>query len=199
MMSPYRAFVFWLLVMMLSGVALDLVPPYLTRILVDDVLTTRQHVSWLPSLVLGLAGTTLVRAGLNIAVGRTSAKIGTRITYDLRRQLQRKLSELAVDFYDRTSVGTLVTRLLHDVDYFHNFVQQVASGVMVNVLLLVGIGFILFSLNVRLTLFVLIPVPFIIMGTWFFWHTIYPRYYHFGTVNPSWLHCSTACSRALAP
>ncbi|MGQ9560717.1 MAG: ABC transporter ATP-binding protein [Candidatus Oleimicrobiaceae bacterium] len=179
MMSPYRAFVFLLLVMMLSGVALDLVPPYLTRILVDDVLTTKQHVSWLPWLVLGLAGTTLVRAGLNIAVGRTSTQIGTRITYDLRRQLQRKLSELAVDFYDRTSVGTLMTRLLHDVDYFHGFVQQVASGFMVNVLLVVGIGFMLFSLNVRLALFVLIPVPFVVMGTWFFWHTIYPRYYRF--------------------
>ncbi|MCR4437620.1 MAG: hypothetical protein QHJ34_01075 [bacterium] len=94
MMSPYRLFVFVLLVMMLAGVALDLVPPYLTRILVDDVLTSKQHVAWLPWLVLGLAGTTLLRAGLNIAIGRTSTQIGTRITYELRRQLQRKLSEL---------------------------------------------------------------------------------------------------------
>jgi ATP-binding cassette subfamily B protein len=179
MMSPYRVFVFFLLVMMLAGVALDLVPPYLTRILVDDVLTSKQHIAWLPWLVLGLAGTTLVRASLNVAIGRSSTQIGTRITYELRRQLQRKLSELSVDFYDRTSVGTLMTRLLHDVDYFHGFVQQVASGFMVNILLVAGIGFMLFSLNVRLALFVLIPVPFVVLGTWFFWHTIYPRYYRF--------------------
>ncbi|MDZ7386401.1 MAG: ABC transporter ATP-binding protein/permease [candidate division KSB1 bacterium] len=179
MMSPYRLFVLLLLLMMLAGVALDLVPPYLTRILVDDVLTTKVRISWLPWLVLGLAATTLVRAGLNIAIGRTSTQIGTRITYELRRQLQRKLSELSVDFYDRTSVGTLMTRLLHDVDYFHGFVQQVASGFMVNIFLVAGIGFMLFSLNARLALFVLIPVPFVVLGTWFFWHTIYPRYYRF--------------------
>lgn len=179
MMSPYRLFVFVLLVMMLAGVALDLVPPYLTRILVDDVLTSQHHVSWLPWLVLGLAGATLLRAGLNISIGRTSTQIGTRITYELRRQLQRKLSELSVDFYDRTSIGTLMTRILHDVDYFHGFVQQVASGFMVNIFLVVGIGLMLFSLNARLALFVLIPVPFVVLGTWFFWHTIYPRYYRF--------------------
>ncbi len=179
MMKPYRLFVVLLLVMMLCGVALDLVPPYLTRILVDDVLTTRHHTNWLLWLVLALACAALLRASLNIAIGRTSTSVGTRITYELRRQLQQKLIQLSVDFYDRTPVGTLITRLLHDVDYFHGFVQQVASGFLVNLFLIIGIGFMLFSLNAKLALFVLIPVPFVIAGTWFFWHTIYPRYYRY--------------------
>jgi ATP-binding cassette subfamily B protein len=179
MMKPYRWFVMLLLVMMLCGVTLDLLPPYLTRILVDDVLTTKHRTSWLPWLVLALAGAALFRASLNIMIGRTSTNIGTRITYELRRQVQQKLIELSVDFYDRTPVGTLMTRLLHDVDYFHGFVQQVASGFLVNIFLIIGIGFMLFSLNVKLALFVLIPVPFVIAGTWFFWHIIYPRYYRY--------------------
>ncbi len=179
MMQPYQLYVILLLVMMLCGVALDLMPPYLTRILVDDVLTTKHHTNWLLWLVLALAGAALMRALLNIIIGRTSTYIGTRITYELRRQLQQKLTELSVDFYDRTPVGSLMTRLLHDVDYFHGFVQQVASGFLVNLFLIVGIGFMLFSLNVKLALFVLIPVPFVIAGTWFFWHTIYPRYYRY--------------------
>ncbi len=178
-MQPYQLYVILLLVMMLCGVALDLMPPYLTRILVDDVLTTKHHTNWLLWLVLALAGAALMRALLNIIIGRTSTYIGTRITYELRRQLQQKLTELSVDFYDRTPVGSLMTRLLHDVDYFHGFVQQVASGFLVNLFLIVGIGFMLFSLNVKLALFVLIPVPFVIAGTWFFWHTIYPRYYRY--------------------
>lgn len=179
MMQPYQLFVILLLVMMLCGVTLDLVPPYLTRILVDDVLTTKNHTHWLLWLVLALAGAALLRAMLNVLIGRTSTHIGTRITYELRRQLQQKLIQLSVDFYDRTPVGTLMTRLLHDVDYFHGFVQQVASGFLVNLFLIVGIGFMLFSLNMKLALFVLIPVPFVIVGTWFFWHTIYPRYYRY--------------------
>ncbi len=179
MMKPYRWFVMLLLVMMLCGVTLDLLPPYLTRILVDDVLTTQKHTGWLLWLVLALAGAALLRAMINIAIGRTSTNIGTRITYELRRQIQQKLIELSVDFYDRTPVGTLMTRLLHDVDYFHGFVQQVASGFLVNIFLIIGIGFMLFSLNVKLALFVLIPVPFVITGTWFFWHIIYPRYYRY--------------------
>lgn len=179
MMTPYRGYVIFLLAMMLCGVALDLLPPYLTRILVDDVLTKQSHTEWLIWLVLGLASAALMRAILNIFIGRTSTYIGTRITYELRQRLQEKLSSLAVDFYDRYPVGSLITRMLPDVDYFHGFVQQVAQGFLVNIFLIIGIGFMLFSLNVTLALYVLIPIPFVVLGTWFFWHIIYPRYYRF--------------------
>jgi len=179
MMTPYRGYVLLLLMMMLVGVTLDLLPPYLTRILVDDVLTEKSHTEWLIWLVLGLASASLFRAILNIFIGRTSTYIGTRITYELRQRLQAKLSSLSVDFYDRYPVGSLITRMLPDVDYFHGFVQQVAHGFLVNIFLIVGIGFMLFSLNVTLAFYVLIPIPFVVLGTWFFWHIIYPRYYRF--------------------
>ncbi|MCI0515612.1 ABC transporter ATP-binding protein/permease [candidate division KSB1 bacterium] len=179
MMIPYRGFVFILLLMMLCGVSLDLIPPYLTRILVDDVLTKQSRTEWLIWLVLGLASASFLRAILNIFIGRTSTVIGTRITFELRQQLQKKLSSLSVDFYDRYPVGTLITRLLPDVDYFHGFVQQVAQGFLVNIFLITGIGFMLFRLNVKLAFYVLIPIPFVMLGTWFFWHIIYPRYYRF--------------------
>ena len=179
MMRPYLGYVIFLLFMMLMGVTLDLVPPYLTRILVDDVLTSQTHSHLLLWLVLALGGASLFRAILNIFIGRTSANIGTRITYELRRRLHEKLAKLSVDFHDRSSVGNLMTRLLHDVDYFHGFVQQVAQGFFVNIFLIIGIGFMLFRLNVKLAFYVLIPIPFVVVGTWFFWHIIYPRYYRF--------------------
>ncbi|MBN1348513.1 ABC transporter ATP-binding protein [candidate division KSB1 bacterium] len=185
MMRPYLRYVIILLVMMLCGVSLDLVPPYLTRILVDDVLkvtdasTFASRNALLLWLVLALVGASAFRAILNIFIGRTSASIGTRITYELRRQLNKKLADLSVDFHDRISAGNLMSRLLHDVDYFHGFVQQVAQGFFVNIFLIVGIGFMLFKLNTQLAFYVLIPIPFVVTGTWFFYHIIYPRYYRF--------------------
>ncbi len=179
LMKPYSMYVAALLFMMLCGVGLDLLPPYLTRILVDDVLTTHKKPQLLVTLVLLLAGAALFRALLNILIGRTSTAIGTRVTYELRCRLHEKLSELSVDFHDRSSLGNLITRLLHDVDYFHGFVQQVAQGFFVNIFLVAGIGFMLFRLNFKLAFYVLIPIPFVMLGTWFFWHIIYPRYYRF--------------------
>ncbi|MCK5739580.1 hypothetical protein KAH55_10375, partial [bacterium] len=92
LMIPYRGYVMMLLVLMLAGVTLDLIPPYLTRILVDDVLMTQTRMDWLIWLVLALAVASLTRAVLNIFIGRTSTYIGTRITYELRQKLEKKLS-----------------------------------------------------------------------------------------------------------
>ena len=168
-----------LLVLMLAGVTLDLIPPYLTRILVDDVLMTQTRMDWLIWLVLALAVASLTRAVLNIFIGRTSTYIGTRITYELRQKLEKKLSSLSVDFYDKYPVGSLISRMVNDIDYFHGFVQQVAQGFLVNIFRIVGIGFMLFKLNAQLAIYVLIPIPFVVAGTWFFWHVIYPRYHKY--------------------
>ncbi|MFH1706303.1 MAG: ATP-binding cassette domain-containing protein [Planctomycetota bacterium] len=227
LMRPYLVYVVGLISLMLCGVALDLVPPFLTRMLVDDVLSRKEvpvatapaaidavpapqaapdasrpgggtpaprplyvtpeekagKLQMLMWLVLALAGASLTRAGLNILIGRISTTVGTRVTYNLRTRLHEKLATLSVDFHDRSSLGNLITRVLHDVDYFHGFVQQMAQGFFVNVLLVVGIGVMLFWLNPALALYVLIPIPFVVVGTWFFWHIIYPRYYRFWDSN----------------
>ena len=177
MMKPYRRFIVLLLTMMVVGVGLDLLPPYLTRILVDKVLIPKLHIDWLPLILLGLVGASLGRNFLNIFIGRTSSFIGTRITKELRERLQAKLMSLSVDYYDRHSAGSLMSRVLWDVDYFQGFVSQVSEGFLLNVLRVLGIGAVLFSMNWHLALLVLLPVPFVVVGTMFFWKYIYPQYY----------------------
>ena len=176
-MKPYRRFIVLLLTMMVVGVGLDLLPPYLTRILVDKVLIPKLHIDWLPLILLGLVGASLGRNFLNIFIGRTSSFIGTRITKELRERLQAKLMSLSVDYYDRHSAGSLMSRVLWDVDYFQGFVSQVSEGFLLNVLRVLGIGAVLFSMNWHLALLVLLPVPFVVVGTMFFWKYIYPQYY----------------------
>ena len=177
MMKPYRRYILLLLTMMVVGVGLDLVPPYLTAILVDKVLLKKEHIDWLSLILLGLVGASLGRNCLNVFIGRTSSFIGTRITKELRERLQTKLMSLSVDYYDRHSAGSLMSRVLWDVDYFQGFVSQVSEGFLLNVLRVLGIGAVLFTMNWHLALLVLLPVPFVVIGTMFFWKYIYPQYY----------------------
>ncbi len=177
LMMPYLSAILTLLLFMLLGVGLDLLPPLLTRTMVDRVLTPRTNLHWLPLILLGLVGAAAGRCLLNILIGRTSSLIGTRVTRELREQLQRKLMELNVDYYNRHSVGTLMSRVLYDVDYFQSFVAQVAQGFLLNLMLVLGIGSMLFWMNARLALLALLPIPFVVVGTTFFWRHIYPRYY----------------------
>lgn len=174
LLEPYLHWVIIVLFLMFLSVGLNLVPPKLTQILVDEVLTTRKHVEWLIWIVIALISAELTRALINMTVGTLTTSVGTLITYDLRKKLFRKLQELSIDYYDQQSVGTLMTRFSSDVEAFHGFVTQVGQGFLLNLFLIAGIGVMLFFINVKLALYVLIPVPLVMMGTYFFWSRIYP-------------------------
>jgi ATP-binding cassette subfamily B protein len=173
----YLQIALMLMVLMGVGIGLDLLPPFLTRILVDDVLTTGNHADWLLWLVVGLAGASLLRGVVNIIVSRLSTRVGTRITYDMRQRLFLKLEQMSIDYYDRMDVGNLMNRCLSDVEQLQGFVNQITQGFLINILTIIAIGVSLFSLDAVLALYVLIPIPFVTGGTIYFYRRIYPKYY----------------------
>jgi ATP-binding cassette subfamily B protein len=177
LLTPHLIWVFLMIILMGITVALSLVPPWLTKILVDEVLTTQRHVEWLIWVVAALVGTELLKSFLNMTVGILSSSVGTLLTHDVRTRLFRKLQELSLDYYDRNSIGTLMTRLSSDVEALQGFVTQAAQGFLLNILLIIGIGIMLLSINFRLAIYVMIPIPFVILGTLFFWRNIYPQYF----------------------
>jgi len=186
LMRPYLPSILLLLFVMVVGVCLDLLPPLLQRMMVDrvlsppkgaEVLSHSEAIRLLLLVLLGLVGASGSRCLLNIFIGRSTSRIGTRITKELRERLQAKLVSMAVEYYNRHSVGSLMSRVLYDVDYFQGFVTQVAQGFLLNLMLVLGIGGMLFFMNWKLALLVLLPIPFVVVGTTFFWRYIYPRYY----------------------
>ena len=193
MLRPYYGWVGILLSIMIVGIGLDLLPNLLIKFLLDDVLNVQDIIqsgiggisldelasrrNLLLLIVLGLFGAALARQGINIAINRISATVGTQLTYEIRSRMFKKLTEMTVDFYDRTQVGSLMSRITGDVESFHGFVSQAAQGFLINILMILGIGGMLFYLNPRLAPWVLVPIPFVVFGTLYFWKRIYPRYF----------------------
>jgi ATP-binding cassette subfamily B protein len=196
LMRPYWALAVPVLCLLLVGIGLDLIPPRLTNILVDNVFGTlppngafrwiidflqlgADKVHWLVVLVLALASAQACRMTITIVNGALATRIGTRITYDIRRQLHRRLQELSVRYYDQNPVGSLIHRVAGDTEELHNFVYHITSGFLLNLLLLLAIGVVLFTMNARLAFWTLIPAPLVIGSTFVLWHYLLPRYYHY--------------------
>jgi ATP-binding cassette subfamily B protein len=78
---------------------------------------------------------------------------------DLRRDLFAHLQELPASFFERNPVGRLVTRLTTDVDAINEAFTAGTLTIFMDVLTLVGIVVILFSLNARLALVTLALLP----------------------------------------
>jgi ATP-binding cassette subfamily B protein len=173
-----------LCVLTIVGVAAELVPPKLQQHLVDNVLGERAidepRTNFLTALllvVLALAGSRVILSVVGVFKGRLATQIGSSLTHRLRGEMVHKLQKLAIAYYDRHQVGSLMSRVAYDSEVLHGLVHQLTGGFLLQILQLVGVGGMLIWLNPRLAFYTLIPVPLVFLGTWYFWHHVYPRYY----------------------
>ena len=176
--------------LMLVGVAMELAPPKLQQYLVDDILAQGQSTPTGGSLlmallvvVLGLAATRVLLGVVNWSKGLLSTRVGVTLTFDLRSQLVRKLHVLGVGYYDRHQVSSLMSRVAHDSEVLHSLLQQITGGFLLQIVQVVAVGAMLFTLNPKLALYTLIPAPLVVGGSLFFWRRVYPKYYRYWDSN----------------
>ncbi len=161
--------------LLLTGVIVDLVPPYLTRVLIDDVLQAQAHTNWLSWLVGGLLGLQIVRVLITISDGVLTQRVGTAFVSGIREKMFTHMRTLSIEFFDRNDAGRLLTRINHDTDELQGLITQF-SGVALNLLLITGIGLVLFSMAPSLGLFIFIPAPFVFLATLVYHRRMRPHF-----------------------
>ena len=155
---------------------LQLFVPRIIKWVIDDLTAFQIDVN-------GLMIDAVYIAGIGILIGlfrylwrRCLLGSSQRVEEGLRNQLFTHIETLSATYFDKTQTGDLMARATNDI-------QQVrmATGmgmVALNDAIVLGtaaIGFMAY-INVRLTLFVLIPMPFIVLGTRFFGRQMHRRY-----------------------
>ena len=147
--------------------ALQLVPPYLTKIVIDDHIATGT-LDGLDGIAVAFL---LVLAGsfvLEYVQTYTMQMMGQRIMYDLRMEIYGHLQRLDVRFYDRNPVGRLMTRVTTDVDTLNDLFASGVIAVGRDVFTLAGIMAVLLWMDWRLALVAFSVLPAIALVThWF--------------------------------
>jgi ATP-binding cassette subfamily B protein len=186
LLRPHRGGVLAVCLLILLGVSLELAPPKLQQYLVDHVLQTDARggqaadlLAALLAIVGALAGTRVLLALVNGIKGALANRVGTAMTSDLRGRMVEKLQMLSVDYYDRHPVGVLMSRVAHDTEALYGLIHQLTGGLLLQTLQLVGVGVMLFTLNAKLALWTLVPMPLVLYGSWFFWRHVFPRYHRY--------------------
>jgi len=182
LMRPYRGWAALMLVVLFVVIGLQMIPPRLTKSLVDDVINnpsvdTAARMASLIRLVACLLGVLVLTAIGNAINGRLSSFVGTEVTNGLRNALFKKLMQLSVDYYDRHSVGHLISRMGNDTDAMRDFVRQATQGFLAQILMVIVTGLMLFSISWKLALWTLLPAPLVVIASIFYWKRVYPRYF----------------------
>jgi hypothetical protein len=127
-LRPYRAQVMFAVATIVGNAVLQLAPPYLTKIVIDQYIPARD-LSGL-TVIAALYLTTLVASFTFEYVQTWTMQVtGQRVMFDLRMQVFSHLQRLDLRFYDRNPVGRLMTRVTTDVDVLN---ELFTSGVGVD-------------------------------------------------------------------
>jgi ATP-binding cassette subfamily B multidrug efflux pump len=102
-------------------------------------------------------------------------RIGMYAAYDLRNRLYDHLQRQGPNFYGRYGIGDLMARAINDISLVRQFIAGTTRMTMVLIFTAtVGLIF-MFNLSPKLTLAVLVPMPFITLVAYFFSKTIYSQ------------------------
>lgn len=121
LIQPRRALLALGFGLMIINRVSGLILPASTKYLVDDVIGKR-HLQLLYPLVGVVLAATVVQGLTSFALTQTLSKAAQRLITELRRRVQEHVGRLSVSYYDSNKTGTLVARIMSDVEGVRNLV-----------------------------------------------------------------------------
>jgi ATP-binding cassette subfamily B multidrug efflux pump len=166
-LAPYRGQVALAVGAIMAHALLELVPPYLTKVVIDRYIPAGD-LSGLFLIAAVFLFTLCGSFAFEYLQTATMQTIGQRIMFDLRMQIHGRLNRLDLRFYDRNPVGRLMTRVTTDVDALNELFTSGVVPVIGDVFTLVGIMAVLVWMDWRLAAVAFSVLPLIVVITqWF--------------------------------
>lgn len=162
------------LAMGVTGTLLAYVFPALTQWFLDDVIPNRDTSRIVQLSAIGLGAMFLKQLFFSLRTLANNA-FELRMTYDLRSRLHEKIQHLPLKWFDRQSTGDIITRMADDVPATQRVILDGIDQGVPAVLQLVLTAGVMFWLDSKLAMVVLIPVPFIAAGGWIYARWVSPR------------------------
>lgn len=110
-------------------------------------------------IILFLIALYVMSAGFNYVMHYAIAGVAQRIGYDLRKQVNLKLSRLPLRFFDSKTHGEILSRITNDVDNITSTTQQTISQSISSVVTFFGVFIMMLTIDVWLTLIVMVTLP----------------------------------------
>jgi len=182
LIRPRRALLALGLLLMAVNRVSGLVLPASTKFLVDDVVLEHRTRLLLP-IVLSVLGATLVQGATSFALTQLLSKEAQRLIAELRRKVQAHVGRLPVAYYDANKTGTLVARIMSDVEGVRNLVGtglvEFAGGLLTALIAFV----VLIRISPTMTLFAFSCLVLFSLGLKKAFVTIRPIFRERGKIN----------------
>jgi len=163
-LKPYYGQMLVALVFMIIVTAAAVSGPYFVKLAIDDGIS-KNDLGALRKIVLVYAVISVVQLVTNILRVRMMSRVGQHVLFDVRTAMFDHLQRLSLSFYNRYSVGRVITRVINDVGTLREFVTWAVLAIVRNSLAIIGTLIAMLSLNLRLSLLTFTVLPLMVLAT----------------------------------
>ncbi|MCD7834220.1 MAG: ABC transporter ATP-binding protein/permease [Lachnospiraceae bacterium] len=157
---PHAGLVLLSLAMAVLSVVLTLYLPVLTGQIVDDVIGPGEvDFAAIFAIMRKMAAAILVTALAQWLMNLFNNRIVYRVSSEVREQAFRKIEILPLQYLDTHSSGEMVSRVIADVDQFADGLLMGFTQLFTGVVTILGTLFFMLSVNIRITLVVVLLTP----------------------------------------
>ncbi|WP_084156939.1 ABC transporter ATP-binding protein [Haladaptatus cibarius] len=168
-----------------------LLPPFILGLAIDAIFLNQREfhlplfpAEWIPQTSTGQLWLSIAIIALSFFIGATFSwlegwgwnRFAQGVQHALRVDTYDRMQLLDMGFFDDKQTGELMSILNNDVNQLETFLNDGMSSALRIVVMVAGIGFLLFWLNPALALVALLPVPLLALFTYLFVRIIQPKY-----------------------
>ncbi|MCE9647532.1 MAG: ABC transporter ATP-binding protein/permease [Chloroflexi bacterium] len=162
--KPYTGQMLIALLFMIFVAAASVLGPYFVKLAIDDGIRANDPAA-LKKIVLIFFVVSVVQLGVNYQRVRIMSRVGQHVLYDVRTAMFNHLQKLSLGFYNRYSVGRVITRVINDVGTLREFITWAVLAIVRNALGIIGTIIAMLSLNLKLSLLTFAVMPIMIWAT----------------------------------
>jgi ATP-binding cassette, subfamily B, multidrug efflux pump len=156
--SQYRVKMFTGLALVLLVALLNMVPPYLSGIIVDRVIIGRNK-GLLVQLIFILLAVTISKTIAKYIFQMTFEKISQNVIFNIREEIYGELQKKDFGFFDSNRTGDIMARMTGDIDLVRHFVSWVIYMVFENGAIFLFATTFMFYINYKFTLILMLITP----------------------------------------
>lgn len=163
--APYKKHFALAILCTILAECIAIISPYINRILVDDYVVPQNTSAWFGFAVLCLSmlAIVLINALLDWLNMKCSYYVSLNLSQDLRKDVFNKTLDLSMTSISKKTAGELINRVSNDASKIESFLTDNGKNAIVRILTLVITSVIMFVMDWRLALMVILPIPFVIL------------------------------------
>ncbi|MEG1985383.1 MAG: ABC transporter ATP-binding protein [Oscillospiraceae bacterium] len=171
--APHKLSLFFVIIFAATSTIFAIVGPKILAMATDALVVGLQATmvgaggidfAYIAGILLFCLALYIISSLFMYSQGFIMAGVSSKVSYDLRNSLEKKINRLPLEYFHQNSTGDVLSRITNDVDTLSQGLNQSISQFITSIATFIGVLAMMFSINVGMTFIALLTLPVSAIG-----------------------------------